>query len=158
VKVWDHESGDLLAKLSGHTGDVYTVNFSPDGSRIVSGSNDCTIILWDAKEYDQVFVLRGHSSYVHSVCFSPDGTMLASGSGDGTVRVWDSLSPAERLRRIQKQESLLREAEPLVNQMMEKLGDPLAVADELRGDKTMDDDLRGAALLVLLKRSQSRLR
>jgi WD40 repeat protein/serine/threonine protein kinase len=153
VKVWDLASGTQLAATSGHSGSVYSVNYSPDGSRIVSGGNDGTIRIWDAQTYEELIELHGHTSYVHSVCFSPDGTMLASGSGDGTVRIWDSVPPAERWRQIQQAKQLRREAEPLVDRLLEEFSNPLDVADHLRADESLSDDFRRAALRVLLKRS-----
>jgi WD40 repeat protein len=153
IKIWDLESGAERATLSGHTKAVYSVNYSPDGSRIVSGSDDRNIILWDTETYEQVAVLRGHTNYVYSVCFSFDGTMLASASGDCTVRIWDFVPPADRWEQIRQDIALRREAEPLVDQLLTELGDPLDVADHIRANRAMSSELRSAALRVLLKRS-----
>ena len=43
-------SGKALHTLKGHTRRVYSVAFSPDGQRIVSGSFDKTLKIWDASE------------------------------------------------------------------------------------------------------------
>jgi WD40 repeat protein len=76
--------------LRGHTESVTSVSFSPDGTRIVSGSADTTIWLWDAATGQPVGEpLRGHTRWVNSVSFSPDGTRIVSGSRDKTVRLWD---------------------------------------------------------------------
>ena len=155
IKVWDLASGDEVATLEGHTREVYTITYSPDGSRIASSGNDATIIVWDAETLEQVLLLRGHSSYVHSLAFSPDGTQLVSGSGDSTLRVWDSVPPAERWMQIRKRRALSCQAEPLVDRLIEELTDPLDVAAALRGDPNLDDDLRGEALRVLLRRSSA---
>jgi WD40 repeat protein len=40
---------DPLCPVSGHDGSVLSVSFSPDGKRIVSGSEDCTVKIWSAE-------------------------------------------------------------------------------------------------------------
>ncbi|CCA77459.1 related to WD40-repeat protein (notchless protein), partial [Serendipita indica DSM 11827] len=81
----------LPDSLRGHSGSVVAVAFSPDGSRIVSGSRDQTIRLWDAKTGEPVGdPLRGHSNSVTAVAFSPDGSRIVSGSEDETIRLWDA--------------------------------------------------------------------
>ncbi|EIN03613.1 WD40 repeat-like protein [Punctularia strigosozonata HHB-11173 SS5] len=83
-------TGRLLKAVEGHTGHVYSVSFSPDGSQFASGSRDITIRIWNADTGKEVGEpLRGHTSGVNSVSFSPDGKRLASGSMDRTVRLWD---------------------------------------------------------------------
>ena len=71
--------------------------FSPDGSRIVSGSYDNTVRVWDAMNGDELKSLSGHTSGVNSVTFSPDGSYIVSGSDDNTVLVWDAMSGEDHL-------------------------------------------------------------
>lgn len=81
----------LVATLRGHTGRVTAVVFLPDNSRIVSGSEDMTLLLWDAETGKQIGEpLEGHTEGVSSVAVSPDGHLFASGSFDNTVRLWDA--------------------------------------------------------------------
>src|SRR5207249_1024668 len=79
----------LELDLWGHTGPVSSVCFSPDGERIVSGSEDKTVTVWDAHTGQEIRTLKGHNGRVWSVVFSPDGKRILSGSDDTTVRVWD---------------------------------------------------------------------
>ncbi|KAG2751050.1 WD40 repeat-like protein, partial [Suillus brevipes Sb2] len=68
-----------------------SVSFSPDGTRIITGSWDRTVRLWNAGTGQPVGEpLRGHTGSVASASFSPDGTRIVTGSWDRTVRVWDA--------------------------------------------------------------------
>lgn len=76
--------------LYGHTGDVFSVRFSPDGKQCASCGVDRTIRLWDSVTGEVIRTLEGHEDAVNSLCFSPDGTRLVTGSEDMTARIWDS--------------------------------------------------------------------
>ena len=83
----------ILHVFHGHRWEVQSVAFSPDGTRIVSGSGDNTIRLWDAASGTAIEEpLQGHSAWVKSVAFSPDGARIVSGSDDKTIRLWDAAS------------------------------------------------------------------
>ncbi|KAL0960311.1 hypothetical protein HGRIS_011937 [Hohenbuehelia grisea] len=82
-----------MPPLKGHSSIVTSVAFSPDGTRIVSGSYDSKIRVWDASTgHPTMPPLEGHSQEVTSVAFSPDGTRIVSGSGDHSIRIWDPSS------------------------------------------------------------------
>ncbi|KAE9402782.1 WD40 repeat-like protein [Gymnopus androsaceus JB14] len=79
------------AVLTGHTAGVNSVAFSPDGKRIVSGSDDWTVCIWDTETGMMIGgPLEGHTESVNSVVFSPDGKRIMSGSVDKTVCIWNA--------------------------------------------------------------------
>ena len=90
MKVWDVTSGECLQTLRGHSDWVKSVSFSPDGTKVASGS--ATVKLWDVTSGACLKTLEGHSNWVTSVSFSPDGTIVASGSRDRTAKLWDIAS------------------------------------------------------------------
>jgi WD40 repeat protein len=77
----------------GHTGDVYSIAFSPDGNYLLSGSSDSTIKLWSTETQKLILTMQGHSDYIRSVAFSSQGKCFASGSRDCTIKLWSIYSP-----------------------------------------------------------------
>ena len=61
VRLWDVETGRCLRVLEGHTDYVWSVAWSVDGRRALSGSNDNTVRLWDVETGRCLRVLEGHT-------------------------------------------------------------------------------------------------
>jgi WD40 repeat protein len=89
VKLWDAQTGKVVAVLEGHTSPVCAVQFSPDGKLLATASHDRTARLWDVAKRKAVHTLEGHKGALLGVAFSPDGKTVATGGIDSVVRVWD---------------------------------------------------------------------
>ena len=90
-----------LRPLTGHTGGVGAVAWSPDGTRLLTGGYGGARV-WDAATAEPLHQLTGHTDAVWAVAWSPDGTRLLTGSDDSTVRVWDATTakPLHQLTRL----------------------------------------------------------
>ncbi|QRV99392.1 WD40 repeat protein [Ceratobasidium sp. AG-Ba] len=110
VHICDAESGNAVSgPMVSHSDLIWSIAFSPDSKRIVSGSrdetiqvwdvesavvllggNDSIIKIWDAESGDLVWEqLVGHSRPITSITIAPDSKQIVSGSQDNTIIVWD---------------------------------------------------------------------
>jgi WD40 repeat protein len=115
-RVWLAQTGAEWVELRGHADIVMSIDFSPDGKRIVTASSDRTARVWDAASGAQLLVLEGHTGPVLSAVFLPDGNHVATASEDKTARVWDV--------------------------SMAKVGDPIAAACTYLGNDTNLENVR----------------
>jgi WD40 repeat protein/serine/threonine protein kinase len=84
-----------VAILTGHTDEVRSAVFSPDGSRIVTASYDRSARVWDVASGAQTLKLSGHSNRLRYAAFSPDGRRIVTASLDKTARIWDAATGKE---------------------------------------------------------------
>ena len=86
--------------LSGHSRIVNSVSWSPDGTKLASGSEDKTVKVWNPATGEQLCQLKVDGS-VYGVAFSPDSTTLAAGLGgpSNSVLIFDAQS-GEQLRQL----------------------------------------------------------
>ena len=82
----------LLFLFNQHTSSIYTVAWSPDGTRIASGGKDGKVLVWDVQTGFVYLTFAQHTKAVNAVAWSPDGTQIASGSSDTLVHVWEASS------------------------------------------------------------------
>ncbi|ACY14023.1 WD40 repeat domain-containing protein [Haliangium ochraceum] len=90
IEVWPADCRGSPVVLRGHTDAIRSLEFSPDGARLVSASDDKTVRVWQLGGSAAPVVLRGHSALVWAANFRPDGTRVVSASEDKTIRVWNA--------------------------------------------------------------------
>lgn len=61
------------SSMPGHSDNVLSVAFSPDGKELCTGSGDTTVRFWDLNTQLPKKTAKGHSSWVMCIAFSPDG-------------------------------------------------------------------------------------
>jgi WD40 repeat protein len=94
---WQPKTHVRALVLRGHSNIIRSVAFSPDGQRIVSGSDDQTAKVWDAATGRELLTLTGHSDIIRFVAFSPDGQRIVTCSGDRTAKVWETANGRQLL-------------------------------------------------------------
>ncbi len=88
--VWEWKSETYVFKQQGHSYDISSITYSPDGSLLASGSNDGKIKLWDTSNSTCIITFTEHTSKISDLKFAPNkNNVLISSSYDGTVRAYD---------------------------------------------------------------------
>lgn len=87
VKVWKLKDLNTHTSLVKHTGPIYTVTVSPDGTLCASGGKDHQAILWDLNSGSHLDTLDA-GDVINTLCFSPSHYWLCAGTNTG-IKVWD---------------------------------------------------------------------
>lgn len=92
ARVWNAETGALVATLRAHTDAVGAVAFAADGGTLATGSADGAVCLWNTADWSLKGKAAGHADDVEDVTFAPDSKTLFSAAQDRTLRAWDATS------------------------------------------------------------------
>lgn len=106
IKLHDVETGDHIRTLTGYTGGINRLVFSPDGRMIASGgSQEKTMRLWDIETGSSELLTdpswsdsyqRYNTRVASKFAFSPDGQTLASGMKLGDIYLWETATGAKK--------------------------------------------------------------
>lgn len=94
-------NGQLLAALQGHRGSVYSVAFSPDSRRLVTGGADDPARVWNVANGQMLLTLEGHTGSVMYAALSPDGRHIVTSNLDGTTRVYRVIALSDLAELLQ---------------------------------------------------------
>jgi WD40 repeat protein/serine/threonine protein kinase len=108
ARVWDAGTGQPVSPPMQHQGPVIHAEFTPDGRRVVTASEDKTARVWDAATGQPVSPPLQHQAGVVHAAFNPDNCRVATASYDGTARVWDAATGQPASPPLQDQVRLSR--------------------------------------------------
>jgi WD40 repeat protein len=96
ITVENASSLKTVDTLKAHTASVSSLDTNLNGTQLVSGGEDFSLIVWDVLSGKQVANTPGFSKR-YAVAFAPDGIHIGSGNADGTLRIWDSQANKEQI-------------------------------------------------------------
>jgi WD40 repeat protein len=93
VELWDTETVTRTALMHGVVLGYHSVAISPDGERVVAGSNGQEAMkVWDLRSHEDVATLRGNGSFFSSAAFSSDGNTIGARNWNGVIHFWSAPS------------------------------------------------------------------
>jgi WD40 repeat protein len=108
IIVWDLEGEEWWkypdSLIFGHPQIVGDIAVTPDGSKVISASQDETLKIWSVSTQNELHTLKGHSYWVNGVTVTPDGQKVVSASEDKSIIVWD-LSQGSKIHQLWGHES-----------------------------------------------------
>ncbi|XP_022916662.1 U5 small nuclear ribonucleoprotein 40 kDa protein [Onthophagus taurus] len=86
--------------LEGHEGDVFSVEFHPEGQYLASSGFDRKILVWSVYgECENISMMSGHTGAIMEHHFSPDGSQIYTASTDYTLGLWD-VPTAQKIKKF----------------------------------------------------------
>lgn len=79
-----------VAQLDRHSGEVWDVQFSHDGSRLASCGGDGIVVIHDGTTFEVLHTLQASDEGVCSISWSPDDTMIITCAQDKRARLWNA--------------------------------------------------------------------
>jgi WD40 repeat protein/mono/diheme cytochrome c family protein len=99
VELLNPATKEIVRKLSGFTGKVNAVAFSPDGETVYAAGGEAGIVgivrSWKTSDGSSLRSFEGHTDAAYALAVSPDGKWIATGAYDQKIRLWDTASGKE---------------------------------------------------------------
>lgn len=88
--LWSPAGGKSSLTFEGHTNQVMSASYSPDGQLVATASTDNTARIWCGDSGDCLYELKGHKGPVYTAAFSPDGRLIVTASHDRLIKLWNA--------------------------------------------------------------------
>ena len=85
---WEASRGPRLLALEADMSPVFSLEWSLDGTLLVSGGTDGQLYWWDIERGTNPVGVPAHDGWIHSIRVSPDGGTVASSGEDGSIKLW----------------------------------------------------------------------
>jgi WD40 repeat protein len=89
LRLIDTTEGKIAASWRAHGDTIFDLEFSRDGTQLVTAGGDKLIKVWELASKKEVARLEGHTAQVLSVAFNTNATQVVSGGADKGIKVWD---------------------------------------------------------------------
>jgi WD40 repeat protein len=91
IHIFDLKAFTLKQTIRSHTNSVFSVCYSPDGTKLITTGRDAHFKVWDVmNSYQLLHNIPAHLYSINHITFSPDATLLATCSMDKSIKLWDA--------------------------------------------------------------------
>jgi len=90
IVVYDTNEYAFIDKFDAHTMPVFSLQYSPEGNYLISGSRDAQLKIWDAHTYKLIQSVPAHMFAVNHIAFHPTRPYFATASMDKSIKIWDA--------------------------------------------------------------------
>ncbi|KAL9710413.1 hypothetical protein Ac2012v2_006714 [Leucoagaricus gongylophorus] len=116
VRIWNIRQRTLCDAFSGHSDEIYALDYSQNGQYVVSGSADCSAVVWDLHSFNHRCLRTSESAApnkestnaagVTSISISSSCTYVAGGCLDYFIRIWSMQTGELRAKLVGHENSV----------------------------------------------------
>lgn len=98
ITLWDTQTGEIIGRLGadansdpdvGHMGQIVSLDFSADGTQLLSAATDGRALLWDVQSRQIIQGFEHDDSGINAAHISADGSLIVTGTQGGQGFLWE---------------------------------------------------------------------